>query len=155
MRSGSASRGRVEILPVALKEVAAPRRHGTEEHHALHVFRMRDRIRGGEQWPVRMRHERDALDLEVLPQLVEILHLARGDERHRIRGKRRFSAATLVVEDHGVTIAEHFEIAEDRFVIDAGAAVDRDDRVGRVADDSIVEPGRVGGRDEPRLRQER
>jgi hypothetical protein len=42
--------------------------------------------------------------------------------------------------------AEDGEVAEDRFVIETGAAVNRDDRIGAVADDAIVQSRRIGPR---------
>ena len=41
---------------------------------------------------------------EVLSQLVEVLHLTRGNERRRVRGQRRLPAAALIVEDHRVLL---------------------------------------------------
>ena len=55
----------------------------------------------------------------------------------------RLSAILL---PHRMMFAEDGEVAEDRFVIETGAAVNRDDRIGAVADDAIVQSRRIGPR---------
>jgi hypothetical protein len=74
--------------------------------------------------------QRDALQAEMLAQVVEILDLARGDETCGVGRQLRTSATTLIVVDDDVTVPEHQrEIVVDRPEVEPGSAVNRDDRV--------------------------
>ena len=105
----------------ALPEVAAVRRDRTEEHHGAHVLRVRDRVRRGEEWSVRMRDENDAIDLEVASNGVEVVDLRGGRENRRIARQRRAAGAALVVKDHDMLFGERCEVAIDALEIDTGA----------------------------------
>src|SRR4051812_3032914 len=81
----------------------------------------------------------------MLTQLVQILNLTRGNQRRRVRGQRRLSAAALIVEDHRVLCGEHREIAGHGLEVETRSAMNGDDRVRAAAHHAIVEPGRIRG----------
>jgi hypothetical protein len=75
-----------------------------------------------------MRHERDLLEAESLPQRLEVRHVMVDRKKIRIGRQRRPAAAALVVVDDAVMLLQRGEVGLERQVIHARPAVDHDHR---------------------------
>jgi hypothetical protein len=94
-----------------------------------------------------LRDEGYPLQAEMRTDGIEVGDLAFHRETRRVRRELGSAGAALVVEDDGVVLRQRCEIAGNALEIDAGAAVNRDDRVTAATDHAIEETGRIGCRD--------
>ena len=153
LRRAVHARGRV--LREALPEVAAPRWDGAHQDHAPHVIGVRDGIRRGQQRPVRVRNERDTIQMKVQPHRLKIRDLLCGRELQRVGGQRGPPRAALIVKNHDMMFAQRREVASDALEINTGATVNSHERVRALPHHAEEQPRPVRCGDVPLVRGRR